>query len=92
MQPEWRRDGKELFFVSPDRKLIAVPVTTDGGTFGVGVPHTLFDVEMLEASAPFPTEYAVSADGQRFLVNTVIEQASHPTLTAVLNWTAELKK
>jgi Tol biopolymer transport system component len=63
MQPEWRRDGKELFYIAADRKLMTVPVTIDGGGFSAGVPHALFDVDIAELSAPYPTEYTVSADG-----------------------------
>ncbi len=74
MQPEWRRDGKELFYISADRKLMAVPVTTEGPTFHPGTPRALFDVQMPEQNPPYPTDYAVAMDGQRFLVNTVIEQ------------------
>ena len=48
MQPEWRRDGKELFYISADGKLTAVPVTTDAATFSAGTSHALFDVEVLE--------------------------------------------
>ncbi len=92
MQPEWRRDGKELFYISADGKLTAVPVTTDGPTFSAGAPHALFDVEVPEPIAPYPTDYAVTADGQRFLVNTVVDQPTRPALTVILNWTAGLKK
>ena len=92
MQPEWRRDGKELFYISADGKLTAVPVTTDGPTFSAGTPHALFDVEVPEANPPYQTDYAVTADGQRFLVNTVVDQPTHPALTVILNWTAGLKK
>jgi hypothetical protein len=92
MQPEWRRDGKELFYISTDGKLTAVPVTTDGPMFSVGAPHALFDVEVAEPNPPYPTDYAVTADGQRFLVNTVVDQPTHPALTVILNWTAGLKK
>jgi len=91
-QPEWRRDGKELFYISADGKLTAVPVTTDGPTFSVGAPHALFDVEVAEPSAPYPNDYAVTADGQRFLVNTVVDQPTRPALTVILNWTSGLKK
>jgi serine/threonine protein kinase len=79
-------------FVSADHKLMAVPVGSDGATFVAGTPRALFDVEIPEVSAPYPTEYAVSEDGQRFLVNSVVEQATRPTLTVVLNWVAELGK
>jgi Tol biopolymer transport system component len=91
-QPEWRRDGRELFYISADGKLTAVPVTTDGATFSAGTPRGLFDVEVPEPNPPFPTDYAVTADGQRFLVNTVVDQPTRPALTVILNWTADLKK
>ena len=52
----------------------------------------VFDVEILEPTAPYPTDYAVSADGQRFLVNTVVDQPARPALTVILNWTAALNK
>jgi hypothetical protein len=50
-------------------KLTAVPVTTDGATFSAGTSHALFDVEVPEPNPPYPTDYAITADGQRFLVN-----------------------
>ena len=92
MQPEWRHDGKELFYISADGKLTALPVVTDQATFAAGTPHALFDVEVPEPTAPYPTDYAVSADGQRFLVNTVVDQPTRPALTVILNWTAALNK
>ena len=92
MQPEWRRDGKELFYISADGKLTAVPVTTDGPTFSAGTSHALFDVEVPEPNPPYPTNYAVTADGKRFFVNTVVDQPTRPALTVILNWTADLKK
>jgi Tol biopolymer transport system component len=92
MQPEWRRDGKELFYISPQGKLTAVPVVTGEAAFTAGMPRALFDVEVPEPTAPFPTHYAVTADGQRFLVNTVIDQPTRPSLTVIFNWTAALNK
>ena len=92
MQPEWRRDGKELFYIAADGKMMALSVTTDGAQFEAGAARALFDVEVPEAIAPYPTDYAVTADGQRFLVNTVVDQPTQPALTVTLNWTAELKK
>jgi Tol biopolymer transport system component len=92
MQPERRRDGRELFYVSRDRKLMAVPVTIDGDTFSAGVLRPLFEVGLPEPSPPYPTDSAVSADGQRFLLNSVVDQPNVPPLTVVLNWAAALKK
>ena len=86
-QPRWRRDGKELFYLAPDRKLMAVAVKT-GPTFEVDSPRPLFQT-MLDPSA-FRQAYAVSADGNRFLLNTPVETVAQP-LTVVLNWPALLR-
>jgi hypothetical protein len=87
MQPEWSRSGRELFYISSRRELMVVPVTTDGPMFTVGVPRALFEVDMPEPTAPYLGDFAVSADGQRFLINSIVE-ASAPPLTVVLNWAA----
>ena len=71
---------------------MAVPVTIDGPVFSAGVPRALFDVQMPEQTPPYPTDYAVTPDGQRFLVNTVVEQPTRPALTVILNWSADLQK
>ena len=65
---------------------------TDAGRCSAGTSQALFDVEVPEANLPYPTDYAVTADGQRFLVNTVVDQPTRPALTVILNWTADLKK
>jgi hypothetical protein len=91
MQPEWRRDGRELFFLGAEGKLMAVPVSIDGDFRG-GVPHPLFNVDVAPPTQPYQTQYAVTADGQRFLVNTVVEQPDRPALTIMLNWIEALKK
>jgi Tol biopolymer transport system component len=92
MQPEWRRDGKELFYLSADRKIMAVPVTTGAERFTAGTAQALFAVEVGEASAPYPGDYAVSGDGQRFLVNSVVNELTRETLTVQTNWTSTLEK
>jgi Tol biopolymer transport system component len=87
-QPRWRRDGKELFYLAPDRKLMAATVKT-GQIFESEAPHALFGTT-LEYGALRQT-YSVSADGQRFLLNTPADTVSSP-MTIVLNWTALLKR
>ena len=93
-QPRWRGDGKEIYYLSPDRKLMAVPIQA-GATIEVGTPQTLFDVRLdprLSTHGPYAFhQYDVSTDGQRFLVNTPLADATVP-ITVVLNWTAGLKK
>jgi eukaryotic-like serine/threonine-protein kinase len=86
MQPEWRSDGRELFYISSDRKLMAVPVATAESAFTAGVPRALFDVDLPEPTAPYLGDYAVSADGQRFLLNSLADQPPATPLTVVLNW------
>jgi hypothetical protein len=80
--------GTELFYLAPDGKLMAVTVKA-GATFEADAPRVLFQTG-LNVSA-LRQSYAVSADGQRFLLNTSLE-ASSPPMTVVLNWPALLKK
>jgi serine/threonine protein kinase len=90
-QPRWRGDGKEIFYIAPDRKLMAVEVKAGGSTFEAGVPKVLFQTHVI--SYPNPRNaYDVSADGQRFLIITPLEEATTTPITVVANWTADLKR
>ena len=95
IQPIWRRDGMELFYVAPDSRLMAVPIKL-GTSVEAGQPVALFEAQMEGgglATGQIWHQYDVSTDGQRFLVNTLVEQgASAPPVTVVLNWTAGLNK
>jgi len=81
--PVWSRDGKELFFIGSDQKLMAVEVN-GGAKFEAGVPKPLFETR----GATF---FDVSKDG-RFLIPTQTEQSAGVPITVVVNWTAGLKK
>jgi hypothetical protein len=91
-QPRWRGDGKELFYVSSDEKMMAVPVTT-GAKFDPGTPIMLF-----QATPHQPVTnadqfvYDVSRDGQRFLINTPVKQTETAPMSVILNWPAKLTK
>jgi eukaryotic-like serine/threonine-protein kinase len=87
-QPRWRRDGRELFYLAPNRKLMAVTVRA-GATFDAEAPRPLFETR-LDGTALRQT-YAVSADGNRFLLNVAVESGT-PPVTIVINWPALLKK
>ena len=87
-QPHWRKDGHELFFISSDRKLMAVDVKL-GSSAVVGEPKALFTTGVIGFTSP--NRYAVSADGQKFLVNAAVQQINQTPITVVLNWTAGLK-
>jgi Tol biopolymer transport system component len=88
--PRWRRDGRELYYVAPDDKLMAVPVTT-GANVSVGTPVALFDVGSY-GRRNNRYVYDVSADGQRILLLRPLEDATTRPLTVVQNWTELLKK
>ncbi|MDX6306403.1 MAG: hypothetical protein QOI77_3372 [Blastocatellia bacterium] len=91
-QPRWRSDGKELFYLGPDRKMTAVEVSTDGATFVPGTSRALFETRISKGDDRAGEQYAVTSDGQRFLVNTVALEGARTPITVVLNWTADLKR
>jgi eukaryotic-like serine/threonine-protein kinase len=84
----WRRDGKEMFYVDSDGKMMAVEVKT-GATFVAGEPKALFDINRIQA---MPKTFDVTRDGQRFLFATLKEVAKPPPFTVVLNWSVLLPK
>jgi eukaryotic-like serine/threonine-protein kinase len=90
--PRWRRDGKELVYLTPDSSLTAATVNGQGATFEVGSVRTLFPVRPRPMVTLGDYPYDVSADGQRFLVNTLIEETASTAITLVVNWKAGLKK
>jgi Tol biopolymer transport system component len=81
VQPLWRRDGRELFYLDPRGTLMAVGLDRSTATFGV--PRPLFRTS-LNPSAHV-TEYGVTPDGQRFLVLEPVGNAP-PAFTFLLNW------
>ena len=81
----WRGDGKELFYFA-DRRLMAVEVSTAGGSFHAGSPKALFEIR---TTSPFYwLNYAPSTDGRRFLIPVPVEQETALPMTVVLNWMA----
>lgn len=90
-QVRWRRDGKELFYVAFDNRLMSVPirVAADGRSIEVGTPSPLFTTQIGGAVQDANMQqYMVSSDGQRLLMNTVVEEATSP-ITVLLNWRAK---
>src|SRR5205823_12416146 len=90
LQPRWNKNGKEIFYVSLDSKMMAVPVkvSPDGQSLETGTPAALFPVRI--AGGPVPginkQQYAVSSDGQRFLVNLAADEGAASPITLILNW------
>ena len=87
--PRWRGDGRELFYIAPEGRLLAASVSAQSSGFEVGAVATLFAMRM-KANQRYP--YDVTADGRRFLVNTLRDEASPEPLTLVLNWPAVLRQ
>ena len=86
-QAHWRKDGKELFYLSLQGKLMAVDVAT-GPLFEAGAPRELFQTPILVN--PLIDQYAVTGDGRRFILGTPLGEEE--PITVMLNWTAGLKR
>jgi Tol biopolymer transport system component len=79
----WRRDGKELFYLAPDNRIMAVPVLDDK-SLSLGPAEALFTTRVDESASDIPL-FDATADGRQFLVNTRTEGEDFP-LTVVVNW------
>ena len=89
-QPLWR--GNEIFYIAPDSKVMAVPVTT-GATFQRGTPVALFTPPIFGGgNVVSNNRWDVTADGKQFLINAVVTETASTPITAVLNWTELLKR
>jgi Tol biopolymer transport system component len=89
-QPRWNKNGKEIFYISLDSKMMAAPVklSSDSQSLETGAPSVLFQVRIAGGPLPglFKQEYAVSADGQQFLVNLDTGEGTISPINVVLNW------
>ena len=90
LQPRWRRDGKALFFVTPDRRLMTV--SFEGAAAPrLGIPRPLFELPIenptLRLSA---STYDVDPSGRRFLVSRALPSLPE-VLTVVTDWQAAAK-
>jgi len=85
-QVRWARDGRELFYIGLDGRLMAVPVLMGSGKLETGTPAPLFATHVGGAlQATIRQQYMVSPDGQRFLMNNV--QETTLPITVIVNWT-----
>jgi Tol biopolymer transport system component len=84
--PRWRADGREVFFLGSDNRLMAAEVDGNGASFTVGPVRALFETH---ARANWP--YVVTPDGQRFLVNT-FEESGAMVVNVTVNWRQSLRQ
>ncbi len=91
-EPRWRRDGKELFYLSAEGKMMAVPLRL-GSSFEAGSPVVLFQTHLRQPiSAQDVFSYDVTGDGQKFLINTKVDEPNAAPLSIILNWASEMEK
>src|SRR5262249_39404679 len=86
--PRWSRDGKELYYIAPDGKLMAVTITLKESTLEAGTPGALFQTRVTSSfggtAGNIRPQYDVAADG-RFLMNITTEETISP-ITIIQNW------
>ncbi len=83
-EPMWRNDGKELFYLAANDEVMALSINTDSPTFEAGVPQPLFLARLVDWVLRY--RYAVSPDGQRFLMLVPAGEAHPSPITVVVNW------
>jgi serine/threonine protein kinase/Tol biopolymer transport system component len=86
--PRWGQNGKEIFYLSPDSKIMASEVKNGGAGFEVGAGHALFETRPYRTGG---ATFDVAPDSQRFLIDYSLQQPN-TAITLVVNWDAELRK
>lgn len=91
MQPVWRNDGRELYYMSAERNLMAVTVKSGGADFTFEPGLTLMAARTAgwEGGNVMGAQYAATADGQRFLISTAAEI---PPIAVMLNWASAIAR
>jgi hypothetical protein len=90
-EPQWRRDGKELFYLATDNRIMAVDVKAESTDFHAGVPKPpLFEIHGTPARRR--NHFVVTANGQRSLAVLPLEQTHSSPITVVTNWMEQLKQ
>jgi Tol biopolymer transport system component len=91
LEPRWSRDGKELFYLTPDGMIMSVTVQS-GQSFLPGAPSAVFRTPVMsQRDRGWNPHYVPSADGSRVLVN-LLGDVPAPSLSVVLNWPAALRR
>lgn len=90
--PRWRRDGKEIFYLSPDHQIMAAQVTDEGTKLSVGKVQSLFRANLASVAPNAGGNFDISPDGQKIIIVSPVEQKDSQPLTLVTNWPALLKK
>ncbi len=94
INPTWRPDGKEIYYLNPAGVMMAVPISDRGKTLEAGAPVDLFPTRTLSGGVGsqqfFGRQYDLAPDG-RFLVNSLPDAGSNTSITLLQNWSPEDK-
>ena len=92
----WNPDGREIFFVAPDAKLMSASFDENDGSPRLGIPAPLFPTTRVQMEDSYPGSQAyawdVAPDGKRFLLFVPTAPRDRSSITVVLNWAAQLAK
>jgi Tol biopolymer transport system component len=89
-QPQWRGDGRELFYIAPDNTVMAVEIRLVSGRLEASKPGVLFTANV-DQSKSIRNQYAVTPDGQRFLLLSLVDGNTSP-IVAIHNWRELLRR
>ena len=86
IQPHWRSDGRELYYLAPTAAMMAAPMRLTSATAEIGTPIKLFDTRIYGGGTDIAQgeQYDVTRDG-RFLINTMLDEGTAP-ITILQNW------
>ena len=85
-QPHWRADGRELFYLASNHTLTAVTTTLRNEELQLGAPNALFEVRMPQEPETIRNHYAVSEDGQRFLIDAAKSGLKTEPISLIADW------
>jgi Tol biopolymer transport system component len=86
--PAWSADGRQIYYISPERKMMSVPVSP-GTSFDAGMPIALFEARVREVGAVRYRQYAVTRDGSKFLLNRYVGEEGTRPMTLIQSWSSQ---
>jgi serine/threonine protein kinase len=88
--PIWSGNGKEVFYLDPLGKMMAVPIESTENVFRSGTPTALFDSRL--RVNPYLRDYDVTSDGQRFLISQPVGDPGDTPISVIVNWPKLLER
>jgi Tol biopolymer transport system component len=88
-QMRWRRDGRELYYIALDGRMMAVSIQTRHAALVAGEPTPLFRTrvgDVVPAESGYYQSYVITPDGSRFLISTAVEETRAAPITVIQNW------